>query len=49
MNQLRWYVNEESGSWVLQYRYPLNDPADWLEGIDWSEWAKVPVEFQSDG
>ena len=46
MNQLRWYVNEESGSWVLQFRFLLNSPSDWEAGIEWSEWEKVPVEFK---
>jgi len=46
MNQLRWYVNEESGSWVLQYRFPLNGSSDWEAGIEWSVWTKVPVEFK---
>jgi hypothetical protein len=35
--QLRWYVDRETGSWVLQYQRPDGS------------WTKVPVVFADGG
>ena len=34
--ELRWFVDKESGAWVLQFRTPVSD------------WAKIPVVFNAD-
>ena len=34
--QLRWFVDRDTGSWVLQFR------------VGDSEWAKVPVVFMQE-
>jgi len=36
MTELRWYVDKDTGSWVLQYRTPTTG------------WQKVPVVFKEE-